>query len=490
MIDINISIDGQLHLRKLCERYLSEKEMVLLEWIRFSRLRNAQNINISLSPEQTIIIDDGQAISQSMWHSLKTLIISTDSEEIERSVEHLKPLRGLGALAPLASGSRDFTILSPSQQKMLVLTNGSQIPNKTIDRIENRVALVLGPRNINAEREKELLVYHLSLVEANVTINNEPLIHRQHSSETFLSLKLYQADLKVGSVSLPRIQNHSSLELCHGDIPWRIVHFPAKMGRIYWARLDSVLNEEELGPMAEQIEQANIRLLEYLRDHIEKMPESLRNRIEELLLEWSKPLAPDFPILNLPMFKLSGENTRLTLAQIQEKSRSGSLMATLSESDRFDKKNCANMLVLNRKQADFLSRSAGIYLNFTGSSQTYTMPFIPHYTNFIQRGYEKLDRLFASVFSKRTDDDSLIDQQKKLAQYLSTHPDWNQNPKLSGLQIIMLNYKGFWPSHHSPKKKTITIHANHVITRTLLNAIEENRSGSLFVKSLIPPEIA
>ncbi len=490
MTDISISIDGQLHIRKLCERYLPEQEMVLLEWVRFARLRRAQSISISLQAHQTVILDDGQLISPLMWQSMATLLNSTNSDEIERSIDSLKPVRGIGMLAPLASGSSGFTILSPGQSRMRVLSYGTGAQEKTITRVENHTALILGQRSIDRRREMELLHHHLALVNARITINDQPLVHRQHSPNTFLSLKLYQGDAHIGTVSLPKANNHSSIELCHGDMPWSIVHYPARQGRIHWVRLDTVLNEEELGQMREQIEQANIRLLEHLRDNFNQMPAPLHNRIEELLMEWSRPLAPHFPILHMPLFQLCGEKKPVSLSALIEMSRSNALMATISESDRTTAAHSRGTLLLTRKQADFLSRSAGITLNFTGSSQSGGKPVLPHYRVVLQKLLPGLDRLLASVLSGGKKETLIPELEAVLRESLSRDPDWKRIIDLKPYHLSLQNYRGIWPSHLHKRKKEITIHRRHVITVALLRAIEKKSPTLLFVKSLIPPELS
>ncbi len=488
MNDITVSIDGQLHIRKLCQRYLPEKELALLEWIRFARLRKAKTISLALTPDQTVIIDDGQPITPSMWQSIQALIRSTDSQEIERSIEKLKPLRGIGILAPLASGSNSFAIVSTAAEGRQTLAHGCQVVEKTLQRIGKLVGLILGPRPVDPERERDILRYHLPMVNAQITLDNQTLAHCPQSRDSFLSLKLYQGDAIVGTVALPKSGNHSSLELCHGDIPWRYLHFPAQQGRIFWARLESVLDEGELGSILQQIEQSNIRLLEYLRDNPDNWHPSLRGRIEELLFEWSRPLAPQYPILQLPLFRISGEKNPVSLARILETSQQNSLTAAITDSGKHGESYGTGTLLLTRKQADFLSRTVQIPLNFSGSPQTDRIPLLPFSSRCLQSLLQSLDRCWASWFAKTIPPRQYSESEKQLENRLASSPVWKNLIKESAYQMILLDHHGIWPSHLNKRKRTITVHARHLISRALLHAISDNKPGALFEKALVPPE--
>ncbi len=490
MNEISISIDGQQHIRKLSERYLPEREMVLLEWIRFARLRNAGSIRISLRLDQTIIIDDGQWISQTMMQAMRTLLETSDSGEIERSIELLKPIRGIGMLCPLASLSSGFIITTPDRQGMSMLSHGSKNPEKTVQRVDGKTALILGPRPVNLGREREILHHYLPLVNARISLDNQSITQRSHGSETFLSLRLYQADNPVGTLSLPKKSNHSSIELCHGDIPWRLVHFPAREGRIFWVRLESVLNEDELGPMMDQIDQANIRLLQYLCDNVDKWGDSLRNRIEELLFEWSRPMAPDFPIENLPLFRISGQKERVSLTQIREKSLNGPLAVDITDPDKGTSSTSSGVLLLTRKQADFVSRTARVPINFSGSSPSLNIPLFPLYQRLLYKALQGLDRFLSRLLSSRSSEETEKEKEKTMIDALTGCVDWCRYADPSRFRLEFLEYKGLWPSHLHQKEKRITIHNRHPITRAFRDAVTEKRPSSILVKSLIPPEFS
>lgn len=490
MNDISISIDGQLHVRKLCERYLPEREMALLEWIRFARLRQARVIDISLKADETTVRDDGQAISPTMWQAMNTLLQSSDSDEIERSIEILKPVRGIGILAPLALGCEGFTMTSPAADGEYFLSHGQALAGNKPRSQGRHVILRLGPRGGNFNREAELLQRILPLVDAEITLNSQTVPRRRHALNTFLSLKVYQEDQPVGSVSLPRSCNHSSLELCHGDIPWRTAHFPPRQGRVFWARLDSVLGEEDLGPLMEKIDRANILLLEYIRDHFRQLPKNLLPRAEELLLEWSKPQAPHFPIMDLPLFRMSGQKEHISLSGLLSlRSRTGTLTATIMDQGQSDQLRGNGVLLLSRKQADFLTRSAEIPLSFTGSSQSGRMPFIPRYKLLLLMMVTKLDRLASFLFAPKSRSESFGRLEETLKGFLINDPEWNLVQDISSFQIELRNYRGIWPSHADASKKRISLHARHPLTRALLLAIGEERPTFLFIRSLIPPEL-
>lgn len=490
MSAINISVDGQQHIRKLSQRYLPEREMVLLEWVRFARLRNAGSIEISLRPDQTVIIDDGRAVPQAMLQAMRTLLESDDADEIERSIEALKPLRGIGILCPLAAQSSGFVIRSPGPGGMTALSHGSKIPEKTGPGIEGRTSLILGSRGANLTREREILRLHLPMVNARISLDNETIPHRSHGRDSFLSLRLYQGEVPVGTLSLPRSSNHSTIELCHGDIPWRLVHFPARQGRIFWARLESVLNEDELGPMMAQMEEANLRLLRYLCDNTEKWGDSLRGRIEELLFEWSRATAPDFPIEELPLFRISGQEERVSLAWIREKSLNGPLTAIIVDHDKDSASSGSGILLLTRKQADFISRSALIPLNFSGSPSSRTFPLIPIYLRFLHQALQGLDRFLSRLLSRRGPAGTDAEEDQILIAFLTGSRDWSRFADPARYRLELIEYKGFWPSHLHAREKKITIHKGHLITRALRNAVSEKRPFSLLVKALVPPEFS
>jgi hypothetical protein len=486
MSDISISIDGRQHVRKLCERYLTEREMALLEWIRFSRLRNAEHITLTITQDQTLIVDNGRPISQALWQAFETLLTTVDSASIERSIECLKPLRGIGILAPLAAGSTSFALVNPGPDGPQTIVSGSGISGKTLARIEAQVALVLGPRPVDLSREREILRYHLPLVSARIVLNHEPIQPRQHSRDTFLSLKLYQGDIAVGSVSLPKSKNHSSLELCHGDIPWRTVHYPASQGRVYHTRLSTVLNEDELGGIKDQIDEASLRLLEHFRDHPESWPFAMKNRIEELLFEWSRHLAPDFPIRDLPLFSVSGGSRRLSLAELQEKSRREIVNAVIT--DHNQPPPGKGLLILTRKQADFLSRTAGIRLSFVGLPGKRKETLWKNCMDGVRNGWMTLDRIYSWMAARGSDGEAPMEIEKRITEQLLAHPDWDRIPDLLRYRIRLISRSGPWPSHLHARRKRITLHRKHLITRALLQAMGDKQSLSLLLKALMPPE--
>lgn len=486
MNDITISIDGRQHIRKLCDRYLTEKEKVLLEWVRFARLRHADQITLTISQSQTLIIDNGEPIAANMWQAFESLLHADLAEDIERSIENLKPQRGIGILAPLATSSETFFLANPTSEGMRTISHGPAIAEKTRNRVERHVTLILGHRSIDLNREQEILKYHLPMVQAQIMLNHEPIKPRLHNQDTFLSLKLYQGDASVGSVSLPKSNNHSSLELCHGDIPWRTVHFPAHRGRVYHARLNTISGEDELGDFLQQIDKANDHLLEYLRDHPEKWPPALRKRIEELLFEWSRYLVPDIPIKDLPLFTLSGSSKRLSLADILKNVEKIPVNAIITERDQTPPGK--GILLLSRKQADFLGRTVGISLNFIGQPSQIRYSFFEAVKKRLRYFGAALDRLFSLFSAQKSKSLTITETTRILSDLFMNAPEWSLIPDLAHYKIQPVHRRGLWPSHLHHHKKLITLNLKHPITRYLLQAHSEKKPLSLMVKAMMPPE--
>ncbi|HSQ34700.1 MAG TPA: hypothetical protein VLQ89_01795, partial [Candidatus Binatia bacterium] len=205
-----------------------------------------------------------------------------------------------------------------------------------------------------ARQERALLCELCAAVEAELTVQGQPVKKKPLLAENLVSMRLHSDDFSGPSrIAVPVRGDVCRTWLLDQGIPWQVTTAAPAQGFVFAAVLETA---KPLTPiLLETLSAASARLYHWLAENYIKFPEHLQSRIEDLFFRQAHAGGDPDLLSRCAPFRLWHSQRRLTLDEVRRKAENHELYAQDTDDlPAFFSDREKEVLRLTRTQKDFL----------------------------------------------------------------------------------------------------------------------------------------
>jgi hypothetical protein len=357
-----LSVDVDAQMRKLPARRFLRPEHYLVEWVRGALARGATRITIDLGRRQVRVVDDGEAIDATLLsHLVAALTPQNDEARRRAGLEPFEQGEGLEILAALAPERARADLESgpgPEGRFRWRLRIG-HAPVALPPRGGAGSALTVQRRG-NARAERAALGEYVRFAPAEVVVDGVPL--PSGPPPDALAYSRLEVGPDIAHLWLPASGDTCRLWTTRFGVRQQQRVMPAANGLVFHAALEG---GGHLSPdVLQRLRQEALALYRGVAHRYASLPDSSRERVDELLFLLHRHNAPRELLDAFKVFRRLDVPERLSLSQVMALAGPAEAVYALrlEESRRHFDLSGRVVLRLSAAQWDFLSERVGLRL--------------------------------------------------------------------------------------------------------------------------------
>jgi hypothetical protein len=484
-LDKLFSIDLDEKISKITRNRYTEDNFFIIELIRTALIRGAEKIEITVTGKKLTIKDNGNGIKDRGILFLSN-IFNRELSILKREsvIESFLKKTGIGLLSIFTSPYNTIQLKNTqnSYEDELIFENSNCKYRREKGKFLAKTLIIINlVKEIKLNDIQKITQKYCSHLEESIYVNNSILPSKPLLDDCFVRLKLSSNSNQVmGTLGIPLRNNYCSIKLLHKNIPWDQKLFDPYNGLVFTAAVES--KKESYEEIIHYLSEKVFELYKYVADKYSKYPPPIRERIEELIFNFVRKTGNEYFLDNFPVFKI-----------LDAKPVNSNYIKTISfkepiffiyEDQKKKLKTNLLLLVINKKQADFLINYLG--LNLKPYQEDYKSGL---FNLFKLIGFIRKIFLFLQKFleGKITPLKTTTQQEeffiKILQKYLEENKFYNLNP-----EILLIKNRFGNPilTTQDGNIKKIYIKRYNKIIKNLITAVNMNKENITIITPLLP----